>query len=94
MNKENYKILLDKHIDDCLNGITKQILNKHIFEIFIFPKINEFELGEYVSMPQFGEFGYIEKFNSNGTLFIKKHFSQMGRDYSFDFVKKIEKQIK
>tara|TARA_Y100000768_G_scaffold387873_1_gene380767 strand:+ start:515 stop:799 length:285 start_codon:yes stop_codon:yes gene_type:complete len=94
MNKENYKMLLDKHNDDCVNGITKQILKKHIFEIFIFPKINEFELGEYVSIPQFGEFGYIEQFNSNGTLFIKKHFSHMGRDYSLDFVKKIEKQIK
>ena len=94
MNIENYKMLLDKHLEDCVNGINKKILNKHIFEISIFPKINKFELGEYVSMPTFGEFGYIENFNSNGTLFIKKNISDMGRDYSFDFVKKIEKQIK
>lgn len=94
MNIENYKNLRDSHIQECGNGINKKIINKHIFELAIFPKNNEFELGEYVSMPQFGEFGYIENFNSNGTIFIKKYFSDMGRDYSFDLVKKIEKQIK
>lgn len=94
MNNENYKKLLNKHINEGSYGITNNLINKHIFELRIFPKINEFELGEYVSMPQFGEYGYIENFNSDGTLFIKKNFSDMGRDYSFDFVKKIEKHIK
>ena len=94
MNLENYKKLRDSHVQECSNGITNILINKHIFELCIFPKKNVFELGEYVSMPQFGEFGYIENFNSNGTIFIKKNFSDMGRDYSFDFVKKIEKQIK
>lgn len=94
MNNENYEKLLNKHINEGSYGITNNLINKHIFELRIFPKINEFELGEYVSMPQFGEYGYIENFNSDGTLFIKKNFSDMGRDYSFDFVKKIEKHIK
>lgn len=94
MNNENYEKLLNKHINEGFDGITNNLINKHIFELRIFPKINEFELGEYVSMPQFGEYGYIEKFNSDGTLFIKKNFSDMGRDYLFDFVKKIEKHIK
>ena len=94
MNPENYKRLKDAHMLECNNGITDNLINKHIFELRIFPKKNIFELGEYVSMPQFGEFGYIENFNSNGTLFIKKNFSDIGRDYSFNYIKKIEKQIK
>ena len=90
MNPENYKTLIDAHMMECNNGITDNIINKHIFELRIFPKKNIFELGELVRMPEFGEYGYIENFNSNGTLFIKKNFSDMGRDYSFNCVEKIE----
>tara|TARA_Y100000389_G_scaffold121347_1_gene118770 strand:- start:1940 stop:2224 length:285 start_codon:yes stop_codon:yes gene_type:complete len=92
MNSINYKILIEAHMLECNNGITDNLINKHIFELRIFPKKNIFELGELVSMPEFGEYGYIEKFNSDGTLFIKKHFSDIGRDYSFNFIKKIEKK--
>jgi|TARA_B110000285_G_C15132181_1_gene624409 hypothetical protein len=91
MNNENYEKLLNKHINEGFDGITRDLLNRHIYELTIFPKENEFKVGEYVSMYEFEEYGYIEKFNLNGTMFIKKNFSDMGSDYSFNFVKKIEK---
>ena len=90
MNSENYKQLLKKHVEESEQGITHDLIKKHKYELAIFPKINEFKLGEHVHMPKFNEYGFIENFNSDGTLFIKINISDLGRDYSPIFVKKIE----
>ena len=92
MNRENYERLKEAHVLECNNGITDNLINKHIFELRIFPKKNLFKFGDLVSIPEVGEYGYIENFNSDGTLFIKKNFSDIGRDYLFEYVKKIGKK--
>ena len=66
MNIENYKIV-NKHLEDCVNGINKKILNKHMLN-FYFPKINKFELGEYVSMP------HLENLDTLKILILTEHY--------------------
>ena len=90
MDIENYEKLLKQHTIECSGGVTTKLLNKHKHEVHIFPEKNYFEVGEKVHIPDINEYGYIENFNSDGTFFIKKHFSDIGRDYPRNFVKKFE----
>mgnify|MGYP001495992961 CR=1 FL=1 len=72
--------------------MNRKDFNKKVYELFISPEINKFNLGETVKTRDcFGneDIGYIENFNADGTIFIKKNISDMGRDYDRIFVSKI-----
>ena len=67
-------------------------LNKFLYEAYIYPEKNTFIIGEKVMVNDcFNNvsIGYIENFNSNGTIFIKENFSDIGRDYSRNFISKL-----
>ena len=52
----------------------KKLINTHIYEVAIYPEINNFKIGEQVKIRDcFNNFkeGYIENFNADGTIFIK-----------------------
>jgi len=68
-------------------------LSKSIYEMVIYPEINNFEYGEKVNIRDcFNNkgVGYIENFNADGTIFIKIDISDIGRDYDRNFVSKIK----
>jgi hypothetical protein len=70
----------------------KLISNKYLYEAYISPEKNIFSIGEKVNVRDcFNNLstGYIENFNSNGTIFIKENFSDIGRDYSRNFISKL-----
>ena len=70
----------------------KLILNKQLYEVYIHPVKNIFEIGEKVNVRDcFNQVssGYIENFNADGTVFIKENFSDIGRDYDRKFISKL-----
>ena len=92
MSKTQYKKLLNKHIEELkTKDIDNKLKSKHIHEIIIFPEKNFFEIGEEVEIiDNYSgtiQTGFIENLNSDGTIYIKTHFSDLGRDYSRKFVK-------
>lgn len=93
MNKESYTKLLLKHIEEAKNSVDKDLIDKHIFELAIFPKKNHFKMGEKVKL-YWGNYrpyptGYIKKFNPNGTLFIQMDGGDIGADYRYSMIEKV-----
>jgi hypothetical protein len=91
MEEINYKALLKNSINFDLDE--KKLINTRLYELAIYPEINTFKIGEKVRIRDcFNNFseGYIENFNADGTIFIKINFSDMGADYSRNFVSKIK----
>ena len=91
MNSLSYQTLLDKFIRESRDDVDYKLISKHKFELAIFPQLNQFKLGEEVliDIDNLSYTGFIENFNSNGTLFIKTNFSDIGKDYSLSFIKKL-----
>jgi hypothetical protein len=68
------------------------MINRHKFELSIFPIKNIYNLNEMVEINMYGRYpekGYIKGFNDNGTLFIKQVEDDLGRDYSIKNIKKL-----
>lgn len=73
--------------------MNQKSLSKSIYEMVIYPEINNFEYGEKVNITDCfnnKDVGYIENFNADGTIFIKINISDIGRDYDRNFVSKIK----
>jgi len=73
--------------------MNEKTLSKKMYEIVIAPEVNTFDYGEKVNIWDcFNNkaVGYIENFNADGTLFVKIHISDIGRDYDRNFVSKIK----
>ena len=93
-NSELYKKLLRGFICEIENTkVDIDLINKHKFELAIFPKKNIYKLGDKVRIycGNYKPFptGYIQNFNANGTLFIKMNEGDMGADYNYDLIEKI-----
>ena len=92
MDKNGYINLLNKFIEESKGGVNKKMINRHNFELSIFPIKNIYNLNEMVEINingRYPEKGYIEGFNNNGTLFIKQGKEDLGRDYDIKNIKKI-----
>lgn len=73
--------------------MNEQNISKKIHEMVIAPEVNIFDYGEKVNTTDcFNNkgVGYIENFNADGTLFVKIHISDIGKDYSRNFISKIK----
>lgn len=92
MDKNVYINLLNKLIEESKSGIDKKMINRHKFELSIFPIKNIYNLNEIVEINMYGRYtekGYIKGFNDNGTVFIKQGKEDLGRDYDIKNIKKI-----
>ena len=92
MDENGYINLLNKLIEESKSGIDKKMINRHKFELSIFPIKNIYNLNEMVEINMYGRYpekGYIKGFNDNGTLFIKQGKEDLGRDYNINSIKKL-----
>lgn len=93
-NTQLYKELLISLVQEIENTkVDIDLINKHKFELAIFPKKNIYKLGDKVRI-YWGNYkpvptGYIQQFNANGTLFIKMNEGDIGADYNYSMVEKI-----
>jgi hypothetical protein len=92
MDNNVYINLLNKFQEESKGGLNKKMINRHKFELSIFPIKNIYNLNEMVEINMYGRYpekGYIKGFNDNGTLFIKQVEDDLGRDYSIKNIKKL-----
>jgi hypothetical protein len=92
MDNNVYINLLNKFQEESKGGLNKKMINRHKFELSIFPIKNIYNLNEMVEINMYGRYpekGYIKGFNNNGTLFIKQVEDDLGRDYSIKNIKKL-----
>lgn len=85
MDMNRYIDLLNKFQEESKGGLNKKMINRHKFELSIFPIKNIYNLNEMVEINvngRYSEKGVIKEFNNNGTLFIKQGDDDLGRDYS------------
>jgi hypothetical protein len=92
MEEKEYINLLNKFQEESKGGLNKKMINRHKFELSIFPIKNIYNLNEMVEINvngRYSEKGVIKEFNNNGTLFIKQGEDDLGRDYSIKNIKKL-----
>lgn len=80
------------HARDIKNVSTPEayttLLERHMYEVAIFPKINTFRVGDYVHMAGLWK-GKICAFTSDGRLFIKEGEDDLGRNWGPQNVEKL-----
>jgi hypothetical protein len=65
----------------------KLLLRKHSFELSIFPERNIFNIGDNVLIEDYStKNGKICSFVQDGSLFIKTHEYDLGRNYHIDYI--------